>query len=998
MPVPRPARAGAPETLIYTPDVPSSILQPLLARAQSALERGRGPDVVQQVGPALRSSTLSREDELALRSILAEAWLLQDDLDQAAVALGRTPDTLRETVSAGRLSTLWRLHGRLASARGDQSRAIAMHTRALKQAEASHDSRLIGLAHYELAQCYRQVGDVAIVREHITKAASALNAAGDRRQLALVHSLSGISLAQAGRFDEAMNALRQAERLASLVQANDVLATVCGNQANVMMLEHRYEQALALAERSVAIHEAQGSGHGLAVALATLGQICVRLGDLGRAEEALHRALEVRSPIQFHETTGAVFDTLAQIHLIRGRYDVAADFLARASDAYGAYGRQTSRWYEWSVRVLSARLALRAGAHAEAIARADEMIAAGAPAFDALQATLIAADALMADGHLDRAAERLASAAERVDAGSAPATWGEYLRLRGQLHARQGAPADAYHDFAQSATLLELLGERYQAALSHLALGRLVAGAGARSVASRHLDQALAVFLQLGAERDVRDTQDARALLDLGGTGENVMSPADADDAIVRRVVDAAALPDLLARETVLALLEATAADAAVLFVQTTSGDIRIIAATGCDDDAARALVRAWLSGQHGRRTLVAEPIGRENDGPLTALVASSRPIGHPVARRLRMIATVARQGFALCAARNRSAHPPDPAAERSLEPLLPGFLSVSAPMARLVEQIRRLQGNDLTVLITGESGTGKELVARAIHVGSHRSGSNFLPYNCTTTGRDLADSQLFGHRRGSFTGAVSDQPGLVRAAHGGTLFLDEIGDLPLDVQPKLLRFLEQSEIMPIGETKPQRVDVRVLAATNADLEQRVAEGKFREDLYYRLSVIRIHVPPLRERREEIPHLTQYFLREASERLGKPEIRISSEALDVFAMYWWPGNVRQLRNEVQRAVALARAGDTIEPSHLSQEITATRLPTGLSPAASFRRPGTAGGATLAAAVEQIEREMIQNALDRSGGNLSETARVLGLTRRGLYLKLRRLGLGALDPV
>ena len=235
------------------------------------------------------------------------------------------------------------------------------------------------------------------------------------------------------------------------------------------------------------------------------------------------------------------------------------------------------------------------------------------------------------------------------------------------------------------------------------------------------------------------------------------------------------------------------------------------------------------------------------------------------------MIASVARQGFALCAARDRSAHPPDPSAIGRSSRCCPGFSSVSAAMGRVVEQIQRLQGNDLTVLITGESGTGKELVARAIHVGSHRSGANFLPYNCTTTGRDLADSQLFGHRRGAFTGAVSDQPGLVRAAAGGTLFLDEIGDLPLDVQPKLLRFLEQSEIMPIGETRPQRVDVRVLAATNADLEQRVAEGKFREDLYYRLSVIRIHVPPLRERREEIPHLSTFFLREASERLGKPD-------------------------------------------------------------------------------------------------------------------------------
>jgi DNA-binding NtrC family response regulator len=311
--------------------------------------------------------------------------------------------------------------------------------------------------------------------------------------------------------------------------------------------------------------------------------------------------------------------------------------------------------------------------------------------------------------------------------------------------------------------------------------------------------------------------------------------------------------------------------------------------------------------------------------------------------------------------------------------------------MSRVVEQIQRLQGNDLTVLITGESGTGKELVARAIHVGSHRSSAMFLPYNCTTTGRDLADSQLFGHRRGAFTGAVSDQPGLIRSAAAGTLFLDEIGDLTLDVQPKLLRFLEQSEIMPIGETQPQRVDVRVLAATNADLEQRVAEGKFREDLYYRLSVIRIHVPPLRERREEIPHLSTFFLREASERLGKPDIHLSSAALDAFAQYWWPGNVRQLKNEIQRAVALNAPGGTIEPSHLSPEISTTRVPgTGTAPV--VRR--TTVPTSLAEAIEQVERDLIQSTLDRTGGNISETARVLGLTRRGLYLKLRRLGLAS----
>jgi DNA-binding NtrC family response regulator len=320
---------------------------------------------------------------------------------------------------------------------------------------------------------------------------------------------------------------------------------------------------------------------------------------------------------------------------------------------------------------------------------------------------------------------------------------------------------------------------------------------------------------------------------------------------------------------------------------------------------------------------------------------------------------------------------------------LLPGFVCASAGMSRVVDQIQRLQGNDLTVLITGESGTGKELVARAIHVGSPRSAAVFLPYNCTTTTRELADSQLFGHRRGAFTGAVSDQPGLVRTAAGGTLFLDEVGDLPLDVQPKLLRFLEQGEIMPVGEPRPQRVDVRVIAATNADLEQRVSEGKFREDLYYRLSVIRIHVPPLRQRREEIPHLSTYFLREASDRLAKPDMQLSSQVLDLFARYWWPGNVRQLRNEVQRAVAMAPPGGIIGPEHLSADVTEQQAP---APGAPGGRVTLRGGQTLASVVDDIERDLIRETLTRHRGNISESARSLGLTRRGLYLKLRRLGL------
>ncbi len=537
------------------------------------------------------------------------------------------------------------------------------------------------------------------------------------------------------------------------------------------------------------------------------------------------------------------------------------------------------------MRVLLARLALRRGAIADAIHQADDTVSAGAPAFDALQATLIAADALTASQRLDEAESRLQLAAETLEPRQSPAIWAEYLRLRGAVHEARGDAAEAYHNYAQSATLLELLGERYQAAVSHLAVGRLVARTGARSAAQQHLDAAAAVFERLRAARDIADTEAARRLLTEVGTGEDVLSPSEADDALVRRIVEAAALPELLDRETAAALLEATGAGAAVVYVAT-AGGLHIVGAAGCTDDQARAHARAAAQGDLDRRdTAFLAPLGRRADGPRGLAVVSAQPIAPHVIRRLRMLAAVARQGFDLCGARERSAAPPGPQVEGSLEPLLPGFVSASAAMLRVVEQIQRLQGSDLTVLITGESGTGKELVARAIHMGSHRSAAHYLPYNCTTTGRDLADSQLFGHRRGAFTGAVAEQPGLIRSAAGGTLFLDEIGDLPIDVQPKLLRFLEQSEIMPVGDSRPIKVDVRVLAATNADLEQRVAEGRFREDLYYRLSVFRIHVPPLRERREEIPHLATFFLREASERLGKPDITLGSDVLEVFAQY-----------------------------------------------------------------------------------------------------------------
>jgi DNA-binding NtrC family response regulator len=297
-------------------------------------------------------------------------------------------------------------------------------------------------------------------------------------------------------------------------------------------------------------------------------------------------------------------------------------------------------------------------------------------------------------------------------------------------------------------------------------------------------------------------------------------------------------------------------------------------------------------------------------------------------------------------------------------------------------------------VLLTGETGVGKELFARAVHLASTRSDRTFLPFNCSTVPREMFDSQLFGHKRGSFTGAIGDSLGVIRSAAGGTLFLDEIGEMTIETQPKLLRFLESGEILPLGETKPQLVDVRIVAATNANLDQLVADGRFREDLFYRLNVIRINIPPLCERREEIPALVEHFLERFGRELQKPMLRIADETLEYLVLHRWPGNVRQLANEIRRLVAMAEPGSVIMPAHLADDIAASRrtMPVNSSPRL-FNEVVTRIDQPLSAAVDHIERAAIQRALSMTNGRLHEAARMLGLSRKGLYLKRHRLGLG-----
>jgi DNA-binding NtrC family response regulator len=317
----------------------------------------------------------------------------------------------------------------------------------------------------------------------------------------------------------------------------------------------------------------------------------------------------------------------------------------------------------------------------------------------------------------------------------------------------------------------------------------------------------------------------------------------------------------------------------------------------------------------------------------------------------------------------------------------------VMGQMQRLMSFAQRIARTNISVLITGESGTGKEILARAIHGYSARADKPFVPFNCTAVPREMLESQLFGHRRGAFTGADRDHPGLIRSARDGTLFLDEIGELNLDLQPKLLRFLESGEICPLGEPSPLTVDVRIVAATNANVEQLVHDGRFREDLFYRLNVIRLTIPPLRERRDEIPALVHHFVARAAAEFAKGRVRVSEDTMEHLLLYTWPGNVRQLQNELRRMTALAEVNAVLTPAAISTDI---RQATAAAPPAEPTTRGTQLSVPLTEklvpTLSRIEGEMIKVALRNHQGRVDAAAKALGISRKGLYLKRQRLGL------
>jgi len=570
--------------------------------------------------------------------------------------------------------------------------------------------------------------------------------------------------------------------------------------------------------------------------------------------------------------------------------------------------------------------------------------------------SLLRAEARISLGDLAGAAEDIVQAAPPEDEPPLEIL-AEIHRVIGKALVCEGDPVGARAAFQRSARIFRGIGHlraqsEVETEAAWMSRGRQVAagrGSAARTPGDSHID--------VGDARADLLLRQATAIIEQGGR------------------------PDLLGSE-VLALVMAAGCASAAAVVSTQAGRAAIVEERfGWTDAEARAAATA--------PTPPALLLGfwREREWHLVAAIAPT------VSARTAWLAVeaLASSGRALAAARREARErealwpiddPDDPS---------PGMF-LSEQMKDLLRDARRLAATPVNLLITGETGVGKEVMARVIHDAS-RPGKPFIPFNCSAVPADMLENQLFGHRRGAYTGADETFLGVIRSAEGGTVFLDEIGEIGRDLQPKLLRFLETGEVQPLGEAHPVRTNVRVVAATNQDLGQLVREGRFRDDLFFRLN-ISIPIPPLRDRREEIPKLTDGFLERFARDFNKGHLRIAGETMEYLVLYAWPGNVRELMNELRRMAALAETDAVLMPEHLHPNILASRR---TRPASERElEPNELVIRTdqpLPAVVEHVERAMIQHAWRVCHGRVERVARMLGLSRKGLYLKRQRLGIG-----
>ncbi|HLL72315.1 MAG TPA: sigma 54-interacting transcriptional regulator [Pyrinomonadaceae bacterium] len=893
---------------------------------------------------------------------------------------------------------------------GDHPKAIALLNATLREATENASSAQLGAIYIAMARVYRHINEYPIARDNSERALSHFRNTGDWRGMAESYRGLALECIFEGAYEQALEYLEQALKLVGDHPAPFMLGKIYANMAGACWFLKRPQDGIRFLEKAIDYYERTDHKANAVDGYNNLGINLILVGDWSRAQIVLERALALASEFDERGAKAKVpmiLDSLGELQMLRGNLLEAQEHLQRAVRLSHDHG---NKWYEGQALRTLARCHMAMNERERALVESTEALSLAERIGD--RQAVCDSRLLLAEVYLrceqphDCAGELQKVAEQTTDSAADLAVAGEAQRVHGLLALAQSDATLAIHHFGRSVSIFSILGDRYRTALALYGLGAAYETVQPERSAE-HFSRALHTFSELGARLDIMRTEAALSNIEVGAPEQRHEVSAFAQ-LLTLRLAEAVASRELLLRELAAVLDQETNARRVLITEIDEEGTIKVVVAHGGAGAENAELANALCMAKNDNER---ERLALEHDASVTMLrptnatpsllyieprAAATLSGGLPIDSLLRVVEL----GMNVCALRARVSSGRGVQEQNTYTNtgLMPGFIHSSPAMTRLVEEVHKIRSSDVTVLVTGESGTGKELVARAIHALSSRRAKVFVPFNCTAVPKELSDAYLFGYRRGAFTGAVSDSPGVIRSAAGGTLFLDEIGDLPLDVQPKLLRFLQEGEIQPLGEQRPAKVDVRIIAATNSDLERMVAEGRFREDLYYRLNVIRLRVPPLCERRSEIPTIVNYYINHYSAKFNRRDIQITPQTIDLLMVCDWPGNVRQLCNEIQRIVARAEDGTLITPDHLSPELkrisAPISLPASVTPIGTNTITLSGQHSTLADAMAELERRMIADALRRHKGNISRAARELGLTRRGLYLKLERYSLNA----
>ncbi|HEV7474621.1 MAG TPA: sigma 54-interacting transcriptional regulator [Pyrinomonadaceae bacterium] len=979
-----------------------------LDEVRSLLDQGLSAEAKSRIALLISAAKNSPSILALARCALSTALEMQGQYKDslAAVAMYEDPES-RLKLDQPTIQSLKVQIGLAYNYNGDHPKAISILKGALREYSEGDTEHNNGPVYAALARVYRSINEHPIALDYAQRALEHFRQTGAWRGLAEAYFGIGLAQVQEGDYEASLENLQQALKLTGDNPASYTLGKIYANMAGVCWFLKRPQEGVRYLEKAIGYYERTDHKANAANGYNNLGINLILMGQWGKAQEALQRALSLATEADERaEKVPMILDSLGELLMLRGELDEARDYLLRAVALATEDG---NKWYACQALRTLARCCLAMEDHAKALANGTEALNLATLIGDrqALSdSRLILAEVLLREGNLDDCRVHLEKLSEETTESTTDLGFaGESHRVHGLLAVAQSDFSAAAQHFGSSVSIFDMLGDRYRAARSHCELGRAYAFSQP-SRAMEHFSRAVNAFRELGAKLDQARAEAALANLDRT-VPERSEEQSALPQLLTLRLAEAVTSRELLLRELAAIMRQETGAKSVVITELGEHNHRRVVIAHGCTPaesaQIAEQLDQLIDDEQHAayakKNDAAVIQLRSSNAPPATLYISPSSRATLPGGLSLEPLMRVAELGMDVCALRagsSKSSRIQQPA-ELAGTSLMPGFIHSSPAMTKLVEEVHKIRSSDVTVLVTGESGTGKELVARAIHALSNRRSKVFVPFNCTAVPKELSEGYLFGYRRGAFTGAVTDSAGVIRTAAGGTLFLDEIGDLPLDLQPKLLRFLQEGEIQPLGEQRPLKVDVRIIAATNTDLEEMVAQGRFREDLYYRLNVIRLRVPPLRERRSEIPTIVNYYINHYSAKFGRRDIEITPPAVDLLMVSDWPGNVRQLCNEIQRVVARAEDSTVITPDQLSPELKRTSAPaTPNSPASTLASlpSGALQNITLADALADVERRMIADALRKHGGNISRAARELGLTRRGLYLKLERYQLSA----